>query len=100
MGGMSGGPSSLDKLFKAWGIDMDKSKVVFDLELAAGSGNRTMPTVLALDGSGINRSDVTTSAVPNLLVPMAGAFTGTPVAGLHETVLLKSSRSSQLVESA
>jgi ABC-type uncharacterized transport system involved in gliding motility auxiliary subunit len=99
MGMMPGGPSSLEHLFKGWGIAMDKTKVVLDIQYGAGSGNRAMPTVLALDGPAISRTDVTTSGVPNLLVPMAGAFTGTPVQGLQESVLLKSSKSSVLVAS-
>ena len=34
----------------------------------------------------------------NLLIPFAGVFTGTPVAGLKQTVLLKTSTESQLVD--
>jgi len=41
---------------------------------------------------------VVTSQIDSLLLPFAGAFTGTPVAGLKETVLLKSTADSQLVE--
>ncbi len=100
MGMMPGGPSTLGHLFKAWGLTMDPKKVVLDLENAAGSGTRMMPTVLALDGASINPKDISTSAVPNMLVPMAGAFVGTPAEGLRQTVLLKSSKQSQLVESA
>ena len=100
MGMMPGGPSNLERLFKAWGVSMDSKKVVLDLENAAGNGTRTMPTVLALDGNSINRTDVSTSSVPNMLIPMAGAFVGTPVQGLTETVLLKTSKQSQLVDTA
>ena len=95
-----GTSSSLDKLFKAWGIGMDTTKVVLDLENAAGGGARVMPTVLALDGPTLNRSDVSTSMMANALVPMTGAFTGKPVEGLTQTVLIKSSKAAQLVESA
>jgi ABC-type uncharacterized transport system involved in gliding motility auxiliary subunit len=100
MGMMPGGPSNLEHLLTAWGYALDTKKVVLDLENAAGSGTRVMPTVLALDGAAINPRDVATSAVPNLLIPMAGAFTGKPAAGLTQTVLLKSSKQSQLVDSA
>jgi ABC-type uncharacterized transport system involved in gliding motility auxiliary subunit len=41
---------------------------------------------------------VTTSQIDNIWLPLCGAFTGTPVAGLKETVLLRSSKDSQLVE--
>jgi ABC-type uncharacterized transport system involved in gliding motility auxiliary subunit len=93
-----GTSSSLDKLFKAWGIEFDTSKIVLDLENAAGQGQRMMPTVLALDGPYINRTDVATSLIPNTLVPMAGAFGGKPAEGLTQTVLLKSSKNSQLID--
>ena len=95
-----GTSSSLDKLFKAWGVEMDTSKIVLDLENAAGQGQRMMPTVLALDGPYINRTDVATSLIPNSLIPMAGAFSGQLVEGLTQTVLLKSSKNSQLIDGA
>ena len=92
-----GTSSSLDKLFKAWGITME-NKVVLDLENAAGGGGRVMPTVLALDGPALNRDDVSTSMMANALIPMSGAFGGKPIEGLKMTVLLKSSKAAQLVE--
>ena len=39
-----------------------------------------------------------TSQIDNIWLPLCGAFTGTPVAGLKETVLLHSSKDSQLVD--
>ncbi len=93
-----GTSSSLDKLFKAWGLEMDTGKIVLDLENAAGQGQRMMPTVLALDGPYINRTDVATSLIPNSLIPMAGAFSGQLVEGLTQTVLLRSSKNSQLID--
>lgn len=95
-----GTSSSLDKLFKAWGVEFDTSKIVLDLENAAGQGQRMMPTVLALDGPYINREDVATSLIPNALVPMAGSFSGKLADGLTQSVLLKSSANAQLVEGA
>jgi len=46
----------------------------------------------------LDRDDVTTSEIDNLWIPMTGAFTGTPVSGLKETVLFKSTADSELVE--
>jgi ABC-type uncharacterized transport system involved in gliding motility auxiliary subunit len=46
----------------------------------------------------VNTNDVVTSQIDSLLLPFAGAFTGTPAEGLKETVLLHSSTQSQLVE--
>lgn len=96
-------PSSLDKLLKTWGIEFDKGKVVADRNLVTQMrrGNRAEPvaTVLSLNAQNINRDDIATAQIDSLLIPFAGAFTGTPAAGLTQTVLLKTTRDSQLVES-
>lgn len=102
-GQMQGGSSSLDRLFKAWGIQFDQSKVVADMTFTREVGGRggrpqTIPTFVFLNGDGINQDDAATAQMDNILLPFAGALTGTPVAGLKETVLLKSSSNSQLVE--
>lgn len=95
--------SSLDKLLKAWGLGFDTSKVVADLnfkmQLAGPNGQpQEAPAVLSLTKEGINGDDVATSQIDNVWLPYVGAFTGTPVAGLKETVLLHSTKDSQLVE--
>ena len=61
-----------------------------------GSGDN--PCWLDLADDSLNKDDVVTSQVGDLWIPFSGAFTGTPVAGLKETVLLHSSTESQLVE--
>ena len=106
---MGGGPpsgtsSSLEKLLAAWGVQFDTSKVVADLnfkmQLRGRDGQPTeAPAWLALTPDGINRDDIVTSQIDNLWLPMCGAFTGEPVAGLKQTVLLNSSKESQLVDS-
>jgi ABC-type uncharacterized transport system involved in gliding motility auxiliary subunit len=103
MGMMGGGGSSMDKLLKAWGINFDTAKVVadehFQTRLSRGGGNvENSFTVLSMNTNGISREDVVTSQIDNLILPFAGAFTGTPVSGLKESVLLKSTPNSQLVE--
>jgi ABC-type uncharacterized transport system involved in gliding motility auxiliary subunit len=103
MPNMGGGGSSLDKLLKAWGIQFDTGKVVADLkfkmQLRGRSGEpQEAPAWLALAAEGINKDDVATGQIDNIWLPLCGAFTGTPVAGLKETVLLSSSKDSQLVE--
>jgi ABC-type uncharacterized transport system involved in gliding motility auxiliary subunit len=57
-----------------------------------------MPTVLLINKDGINKDDVVTSQIDNLVLPFAGAFTGKPAEGLKETVLIHSSSQSELVE--
>jgi ABC-type uncharacterized transport system involved in gliding motility auxiliary subunit len=100
---MGGGGSSLDKLLKAWGIQFDTGKAVADLKYkmqlrGRGGGPQEAPAWLGLTADGINRDDVATSQIDNIWLPLCGAFTGKPVAGLKETVLLSSSKDSQLVD--
>ena len=95
--------SSLDKLLKAWGLSFETAKVVADLNFKMQIGGRNgqpqeAPAVLSVTSEGINKDDVVTSQIDNVWLPYAGAFSGTPVAGLKETVLLKSTTDSQLVD--
>jgi ABC-type uncharacterized transport system involved in gliding motility auxiliary subunit len=103
MANMGGGGSSLDKLLKAWGIQFDSGKVVADLkykmQLRGRNGEpQEAPAWLALTSDAVDKDDVTTSQIDNIWLPLSGAFTGTPVAGLKQTVLLRSSKDSQLVD--
>jgi ABC-type uncharacterized transport system involved in gliding motility auxiliary subunit len=103
MGQMGGGGSSLDKLLKAWGIQFDTAKVVADVNFKmqlGGRGNQPQeaPAWLSITAEGMNTNDIVTSQIDNVWLPCAGAFMGTPVSGLKETVLLKSTTASQLVD--
>jgi gliding motility-associatede transport system auxiliary component len=103
MAQLGGGGSSLDKLLKAWGIQFDTSKVVADLQykmqLRGRNGEpQEAPAWLALTSDAVNKNDPATSQMDNIWMPLCGAFTGTPVSGLKETVLLHSSKDSQLVD--
>jgi ABC-type uncharacterized transport system involved in gliding motility auxiliary subunit len=98
--GESSGQSSLEKLLKAWGLEMDVNKVVADMTFA-GHNPQTgavMPTVLLINKDGVNNDDIVTSQIDNLVMPFAGAFTGKPADGLKETVLIHASPESELVE--
>jgi ABC-type uncharacterized transport system involved in gliding motility auxiliary subunit len=109
MGGPMGGfgqasSSTLGKLLDTWGVQFDTSKCVADLEyttLLRGPQGRPQPSpvVLSLTANAVDRDDVVTAQVDSLLLWCAGAFTGTPAEGLKQTVLLKSSPNSQLVDS-
>jgi ABC-type uncharacterized transport system involved in gliding motility auxiliary subunit len=95
--------SSLDTLLKAWGLSFDTAKAVADMrykmKVNGGDGRpQEAPAFLSITSDGINDDDITTSQLNNLWLACAGAFTGTPTAGLKETVLLKSTKESQLVE--
>jgi len=103
MAQMGGGGSSLDKLLKAWGITYENSKVIADLnyKMVLGDGsdpNAHRPTWLSITSEGLNNDDIVTSQIDNLWYFAGGTFSGTPVEGLTQTVLLKSSENSGLVE--
>ncbi len=97
------GGSTMEKLLKAWGLEFDANKVVADANYVTrinrGMGREeVVPTVLSMGADGITQGDVITSQIDNILLPFAGGFTGTPVSGLSQTVLLKTTTKSQLVE--
>ncbi|MEW6306870.1 MAG: Gldg family protein [Verrucomicrobiota bacterium] len=103
MANMGGGSSSLNTLFNAWGIKLEPGKVIADMnhptQLRGANGRpQSNPAFLSLDASTVNTNDVVTSQIDNLLFPFPGALTGTPAAGLTQTVLLKSSKNSSLAE--
>jgi ABC-type uncharacterized transport system involved in gliding motility auxiliary subunit len=104
MGMMPGGSSSLDKLLKAWGIQFENTKVVADMNFARqlrGPNNQAqiMPAYLFVTSAGINKEEVVCSQLDEVLMPLAGAFSGTPATGLNQTVLLKTTTDSQFVDS-
>ncbi len=95
--------SNLEKLLKAWGLSFDTSKVVADMNFKMQIGGRNnqpqdAPAFLSLTPDGINGEDIITSQIDNIWLPFAGAFSGTPVEGLKQTVLLRSTPQSQLVD--
>jgi len=100
MPGMGGGgtSSTLTKLFKAWGVEMNPGKVLADVVYASGNGQRYTPTVLTLNRTAFNRDDVVTSQVETLLYAFGGAFDVKPSEGLKVTELVKSSTNSMLVD--
>jgi ABC-type uncharacterized transport system involved in gliding motility auxiliary subunit len=96
--GGGGTSSSLPRLFKAWGVEMNPGKVVADVVYASGAGQRYTPTVLTLNRTALNRDEVATSQIETLLYAFGGAFEVKPVEGLKATELLKSSPNSMLVD--
>jgi len=91
--------STLPRLFKAWGVEMDPGKVVSDVVFASGGGQRYTPTVLSLNRTAFARDDVVTSQIETLLYPFGGAFSLKPAQGLAASELVKSSPNSMLVDS-
>lgn len=95
--------SDLNKLTDAWGIKYEADKVVADLE-AATSVRRNdnsvdnSPIFLSLRQENIDGKDIITAALESLILPGAGAFSGTGAEGLSLTPLLVSSTQSQLID--
>ncbi len=103
MANMPGGPSSLDKLLKAWGITFENTKVVADMVYSTAlnrgkGGPEKVPTFLTVNETGINATDVLTSQLKKVMIPFGGAFSGTPAAGLKQTILLTTTTQSQFVD--
>ena len=93
------GSSTLPRLFKAWGVNMDPGKVVADVTYASGGGQRFTPTVLTLNKTALNRDDVATSQIETLLLAFSGVFDVSKIAeGLKVTELAKTSPNNMLVD--
>jgi ABC-type uncharacterized transport system involved in gliding motility auxiliary subunit len=96
------GGASMDTLLAAWGLKFDISKVAADMNFMTrinrGGRADSAPAVLSLTTDAVNTNDVVTSQVDNLLLPFTGVFTGTAAEGLKQTVLLKTSTQSQVIE--
>jgi hypothetical protein len=95
--------ASLERLLKAWGLSFDLNKVVTDKEYfteLGGDGGRPQvnPSFLQLPPVAMNSNDVATSQIERLFLPFSGSFDGTPVEGLKQTVLMRSSPNSDLIE--
>ena len=100
-GGPQGGSSSnLEAMMKSWGLAMDTTKIVSDMKYLSGGGQRSMPTVLTLNDTAYDRNDIATARLGPTLMPFIGVLTGTPVEGLKQEVLMRTSTYSQLVDPA
>ena len=89
--------STLPRLFKAWGLEMDPGKVVSDVRFGSGGGTRYTPTVLSLNRTAFSRDDIVTGQIETLLYPFGGGFQ-VKDSGLKVTELVRSSPDSMLVD--
>lgn len=98
-GGMQQPSSTVDKLLKAWGLDMDTSKVIVDMQCRSPRYHpKVAHLVTALSRPNMKQDEVFFAQLDNLLFPFSGAITGAPAEGLKMDVLLKSSTDSELVD--
>ncbi|MBP5286164.1 MAG: Gldg family protein [Kiritimatiellae bacterium] len=94
MGGMDG-PSTLGKLFDAWGVKFDTSKVVCDLASATRLNNgqggvEENPAFLSLGADNMEPGDLLVAGLSQVMLPFAGSFEYAGE-GLAFTPVIKSS---------
>ncbi len=73
-------PSTLGKLFDAWGVGFDTSKVTCDLDAATKLNNgqggvSDEPAFLTLGKDDMEKGDLLVSRLTQVMLPFAGAFT-------------------------
>ena len=94
--------SNLEKLFKAWGVEMVKGKVAADQELATNvnTGRGTVPYIvwLTLKEDNINHKDIITGQLENLLLPSPGILKTTETEGITYTPILQTTKAASTVE--
>ena len=98
MGGGAGqaGPSTLGKLFDAWGISFDTTKIVADMSCATklNSGNGSVednPAFLSLGTVNMAKGDLLTSQLSQVMLPFAGALSANTPKELTFTPLITTS---------
>ncbi len=84
--------SELNKLTKAWGVQMTDQFAADEvaatpLNMGEGRAQRNAAW-LSLSLKNINREDVATSSLGDMMLPFAGTFEGKPAEGLQMTELL------------
>lgn len=94
--------SSLPRLFKAWGIEMNTEKAVVDFDFPTGLRNQSHqvesnPSWLSLSGEVFNKDALITSQLDSMILPVAGAIMKTGGAGMGYEPLIQSSTNSALV---
>ncbi|HOE61119.1 MAG TPA: Gldg family protein [Kiritimatiellia bacterium] len=97
MGGGQAGPSTLGKLFDAWGVSFDTSKVVADLSCAtklnAGNGRiEENPAFLSLGTANMAKDDLLTAQLSQVMMPFAGALSANTPKEIIFTPLITTSR--------
>lgn len=96
MGGGQG-PSTLGKLFDAWGVSFDTGKIVADLSastrLGGGEGRaEENPAFLSLGQKNMSKGDIVVADLTQVMLPFSGAFSFAKTDGLAFEPLITSSR--------
>ena len=98
MMGMGGGdgPSTLGKLFEAWGVTFTADKVTADLSAATRLGDgrggaENNPAFLSLGAANMDKGDLLVSGLSEVMLPFAGSFTFAGKDGLAFTPIVTTS---------
>jgi ABC-type uncharacterized transport system involved in gliding motility auxiliary subunit len=89
--------STLEPLFKAWGVEFDSRQVIGDLQHAlmvggmGGGEPQRHIAFLGFDRTNLNAQDVITAALDNINIATAGSFKLTPESTLELEPLIQSS---------
>jgi len=95
--------SSMDRLFTAWGISMDSTKAVVDFDQPTRLRTRdnlieNNPAWISVRQGAFNESDVVTSGLERVLLPVAGAIKKTEGSSCEFEHLLQSGTNAGLVD--
>jgi len=95
-GGGQAGPSTLGKLFDAWGVSFDTAKIVADMSCATklNGGNGRVednPAFLSLSKSNMAKDDLLTAQLSQVMMPFAGSFSANTPKEITFTPLITSS---------
>ena len=96
MGGGQAGPSTLGKLFDAWGVTFDTAKIAADLSAATklNSGNGRVednPAFLSLGTANMAKDDLLTAQLSQVMLPFAGALSANTPKEITFTPLITTS---------
>lgn len=97
-GGVVNPSSDLPNLFKAWGVNYNKSQVVADMNYRGMAQGGQNPVELQLPREALNKDESVTSSLQSLRLLMAGAFTVDKMEGLSATTLFSSSKASEMID--
>ena len=89
--------SNLEKLFTAWGVSFDSTKVLADVASQTRLASGYAPTVLSVPEAAMNADDPVTRQLSDLFMITPGAFELQTKPGIETTVLVSTSMQSQLV---
>ena len=97
-GGGQAGPSTLGKLFDAWGVTFDTTKIAADMTCATrvgggGGQGEENPAFLSLKTDNLGKADLLAAQLSQVMLPFSGAFTFETGKDVTATPLIVTSQS-------